>query len=47
MEFGGKTIDAWEYRAKSTLIDSAPKRLTYEEFQVLERHLELVKQGRY
>lgn len=47
MEFGGRPIDAWEYRAKSTLLNAAPKRFTYEEFRVLEQHLELVKQGRY
>ena len=37
----------WEYRAKTTLLDAAPKRFTYEEFRILEQDLELVKQGRY
>jgi hypothetical protein len=46
MEYDGLTIDAWEFRAKSTLLNS-PNRLSYEEARMLEHHLDLVKQNKY
>ncbi|WP_167361351.1 LysM peptidoglycan-binding domain-containing protein [Paracidovorax cattleyae] len=47
MDVNGINIDAYEYRAKSILLDASPKRFTYEEFKELGQHLELVKQNRY
>ena len=47
MEFNGLEIDAFEYRAKNILIDSAPKRFAYEELRELELQLELVKRNQY
>jgi hypothetical protein len=46
MGYGGVSIDAWEFRAKSILLNS-PNRLSYEEALMLERHLDLVKQNKY
>ncbi|WEJ99467.1 MAG: LysM domain-containing protein [Candidatus Sphingomonas phytovorans] len=46
MELGGRSIDAYEYRAKSIMLNS-PSRLSYPEAVMLEHHLDLVKAGRY
>ncbi|QLH43904.1 MAG: hypothetical protein HWD59_15220 [Coxiellaceae bacterium] len=47
MTYEGKKIDAYEYRAKQILISAAPKRFKYEEFNLLENQLELVKNNQY
>ncbi|PHV06748.1 hypothetical protein CSQ96_12190 [Janthinobacterium sp. BJB412] len=47
MDLDGLSIDAYEYRAKTILLDASPKRFEYEELQNLERDLELVKKDRY
>lgn len=47
MELNGREIDAYEFRAKSILLNAAPKRFTYEEFRMLEDHLDMVKEGTY
>jgi hypothetical protein len=47
MDVNGINIDAYEYRAKSILLNASPKRFTYEEFRELEQQLELVKRNLY
>lgn len=47
MALNGEKIDAWEYRAKQILINASPKRFEYEEFKMLEHHLDLVIKNRY
>lgn len=48
MEFNGLEIDAFEYRAKNILINSAEKRgFSYDDFITLENHLEMVMKNTY
>ncbi|GAB4393529.1 MAG: hypothetical protein Tsb005_12220 [Gammaproteobacteria bacterium] len=47
MMLDGKEINAYEYRAKQILLNASPKRFEYEEFRILEDHLELVLNNRY
>ena len=43
----GEEINAYEYRAKQILLNASPKRFQYEEFRMLEDHLDIVINNRY
>jgi hypothetical protein len=43
----GRVIDAFEYRAKKMLMSAAPKRFDYDEFILLEKHMQAVLKGKY
>lgn len=48
MLYNGEFIDAYEFRAKSILMNSSENRgFSYEQFIELEHHLELVKLNKY